>query len=257
MKLRKLLLVGGIVGLGFAFISGTKYVSYAKQEVRALLDKAATPEREIERLREEIRGLDKVEKEMKDELANQIVQCDRLTKEIARQTTEVAKAESNANEFAELIKKSDKGFVALSNVKLSVDEAKRRLKSDVTALGQRKATVGSMEVTKLHREDAKKTIADQLNEIQSMKLALTNELDAIEAEYKALKLESMKNKYHRDDSKWSNIREGIEKLKEKVDYNRVRVGLDTGKGKIDGPVTETVDEILAPLTGKAGEKSGD
>jgi chromosome segregation ATPase len=249
MKLKKLLLVGGIVGLAVAFIgTGTikKYASYARQEIQQFADKAGTPEREIERLREEVKKLDKVEKEMKDELAQQIVSCDRLVMATAELRAKVTNEKAEALAFADQIDNA-KGKVSFGSRTISPDEAKRQLKSMVSAYQHREKTVSSMETTLIHKEEAKKMLAAQVSEIQTERLRLTNELDAIEAEYQALKLAGMKNKYHRDDSKWSNVREGIEKLREKMEVQRVRVGLDTGAGRIDAPITESASDIVAPL----------
>jgi hypothetical protein len=60
----------------------------------------------------------------------------------------------------------------------------------------------------------------------------------------------MKNKYHRDNTKLSEIRDGIEKVEDKLNQQDARVGLDTGKGRPDAPVTESVDEILSQTGGK-------
>ena len=257
MKLKKLLLVGGIVALGFAFV-GSKYFSYAKNELRALAEKTATPEREIERLRDEVKKLDKVENDIKNELAKEIVlseKLDRQTKELAKKV-EAERQETLA--FAENIKQA-KGQVSYGKISMSIDDAKRKLKADSVAVQKRADTLKNMEGSLVNREEAKTLLTRQLNEVMSLKQELTNELDAIEVEYKALKLQAMKNKYHRDDSDLSNIRDGIEKLKDKIAEKRVRVGLDTGKGKIDGPVSESIDDIIAPLSGKkvSTEPQGD
>jgi chromosome segregation ATPase len=252
MKLKKIVLLGGVIALGVAFIgTGTvrKLAAYAKQEVQQFADKAGTPEREIERLREEVKSLDKTERQLKDELAQEIVQSDRLSKAVADLRTKVSAERSDVLAFADSIKKADKQ-VSVGKRMLSIDDAKRQLKLDTQAVAQREMTLKTMESTLGNREEAKSILTQNLNEIQAVKSDLTNTLDALEVEYKALRLQATKNKYTRDDSKLSAVREGIEKLKEKLEVQRVRIGLDTGKGRIDAPVTESVDDILAPLTGK-------
>jgi chromosome segregation ATPase len=259
MKLKKLLLVGGLVALGVAFIgTGTvkKLANAAKHEVQAYADKVGTPEREIEKLRKDVKELEKEESEIKDKFAQEIVQFERLNKGITEMRTKVTAERTELLAFADTIKAA-KGQVSYGKASLSIDDAKRKLKADTTVLAQREKNLASMETTVKHREEAKTLLAQNLNQIQTVKMELTNELDSLEVQYQALKLQAAKNKYHRDDSKLSSIREGIEKLREKLDVQKVRVGLDTGKGRVDGPVGESVDEILAPLTGTAGEKSGD
>ncbi len=252
MKLKKILLLGGVIALGVAFIgTGTvkKLAAYAKHEVQSFADKAGTPEREIERLRDEVKSLDKTERQLKDELAQEIVQADRLNKAVADLRTRVTTERADVVAFGESIKKATTQ-VSLGKRTLSIDDAKRQLKLDASAVAQREQTLKTMESTLVNREESKSILTQNLNEIQAVKSDLTNTLDALEVEYKALRLQATKNKYHRDDSKLSAVRDGIEKLKEKLEVQRVRIGLDTGKGRIDAPVTESVDDILAPLTGK-------
>jgi chromosome segregation ATPase len=255
MKLKKVLLVGGIVALGVAFIgTGTvkKYASYARQEIQSLADKAGTPEREIERLREEVKKLDKVEREMKDELAQEIVQCDGLAKKVAELRTKATSQRAEAESFGETVKTAA-GRVSLGKGTLSQDEAKRHLKTLVSAAASQERTVASLETTLVHREASKNALKGQVTEIQTLREQLSNELDQLEAEYRAIKLAGMKNKYVRDENKWSAIRQGIEDLKQKIEVKKVRHSLDTGAGHTDAPVTESVEDILAPLTGKKGD----
>ena len=251
MKLKKLLLVSGIVALGVAFVgTGTvkKLAHAAKSEVQAFADKVGTPEREIEQLREKIKDLDKEESQIKDRYAHEIVQSERLTKGVAEMRAKVVAERNELMAFGESIK-SATGKVSYGRASLSIDDAKRKLKSDANVVALREKNLSSMESTLANREEAKTILAQQLTEIQSVKNDLTSSLDSLEVQYQALKLQATKNKYHRDDSKLSEIRDGIDKLKERLEVQRVRVGLDTGKGRIDGPVTESVDQILAPLTG--------
>ncbi len=256
MKIKKLLILGVIGFAGVAFV-GSKYFSYAKHEVTSWLDKkTGSPEREIARLRDEVKKLDKAETEIKDELANEMVMCEKVTKQVAEIRTKVNIERKDVLTLADELRASPTKISVGKSV-LSFDDAKRKLKSDTTVVASREKTLASLETSLVHREEAKTLLGKQLSELQVMKLDLTNQLDSIEVEYKALKLQAMQNKNFRDDSKWSEVRDGIEKLKEKLQVKKIRVGLDTGAGKIDGPISESVDDIIAPLTGAKTEKSGD
>ena len=256
MKIKKLLILGVIGFAGITFV-GSKYFSYAKHEVTSWLDKNTnSPEREIARLRDEVKKLDKAEVQIKDELANEMVMCEKVTKQVAEIRTKVNVERKDVLALADELRASPVKISVGKSV-LSLDDAKRKLKSDATVVVQREKTLASLETGLVHREEAKALLGQQLTELQTMKLDLTNQLDSIEVEYKALKLQAMQNKHYRDDSKWSEVRDGIEKLKEKLQVKKIRVGLDTGAGKTSGPVTESVDDIIAPLTGAKSEKSGD
>ncbi len=247
MKLKKLILLGGLVIAGFAIV-GIKNVKQAKTDIMAWAENRNSPEAEIKRLREEVRALDKTEKNLKDELATEMVMCDKITNQVAELRTKVIDERKAVLAFAEELQSSPTK-VSIGKQSFSLNDAKRKLKSDAMAVAQREKTLVSLETSLGHREEAKTLLQRELTELQTMKLELNNELDALEVEYKALKLQAMQNKHYQDDTKWSEVRQGIDNLKEKLQIKKVRVGLDTGKGTVDGAVDESIDEIIAPLTG--------
>jgi len=253
MKIKKLVLLG-VIGFGAVAFAGSKYFSYAKHELTGFMDKHTNnPEREIARMRDEVKKLDKTESQIKDDLANETVMYERVVKQVAEMRTKINVERKDVLSLADELR-SAPAKVSLGKMVLNLDDAKRKLKADATVVTQREKTLASLEGTLGHREKSKTVLALQLMELQGMKMDLVNQLDSLEVEYKALKLQAMQNKYYRDDSKWSEVRDGIEKLREQLQVKKVRVGLDTGAGKIDGPITESVDDIIAPLTGSKTTK---
>jgi chromosome segregation ATPase len=250
MKLKKVILMGGLVIAGFAF-AGSKYFAHVKNNVTAWADKQVSPESEIKHLREKVRGLEQAEKDIKDELATEMVMCDKLTTQVAQLRTKVGEERKAVLAFAEELQSSP-AKVSIGKITFNLSEAKRKLKSDALAVASREKTLASLEKTLGHREEATMLLQRELSELQTLKLELTNELDSLEVEYKALKLQAMQNKHFQDDTKWSEVRAGIEKLKEKLQIKKVRVGLDNGHGTVDTAANESIAEIIAPLTGGEG-----
>jgi hypothetical protein len=135
-------------------------------------------------------------------------------------------------------------------------DAKDRLKSDVTFLVRKKATLATLEKTLTHRERAKDILEKQLDELNRQKLTLKTEIESIEVEYKALALQQIENKYQKDDSRLSGIKQTLEKLRKDLEVKQERIKLDPVGVEAAKPASkESVDDILAPLTG--GKKTID
>ncbi len=268
MKLKKVLLVGGIATLGLVLLGGLPLAKsaigwvgdkieehHAKVEKEREKDKEKNfdADKEIKKLKDDVAKLDKEEVNIKDDLAKEIAAAEKLNKQTAALRAAVEDERKALFAFGDSIKDAEvkNVKVPMSNkILLNVDEAKKKLVSDKGTLVKREKMLADLETSQKMREEAKATLYGQLTEIQDIRRTLMADLEALEVEYKALKLQAMKNKYTRDDGNVSEIRESIEKLKERVAQKRARVGLDTGKGKPDAPVTESVDEILAPVSGK-------
>lgn len=255
MKLKKVLLIGGIAALGLALVGGfgviKKQVAYAKQNVQAWMDENTDPEQEIKRLKGEVAKLDGEEEAIKRDLSKEIAKTEKLVKDTATLRTAVDNERKDAFAFGEKIKEAaDK--VTVGKITMNVDEAKKKLDRDAKNVTKREKMLADMETALKVREEGKAVLYAQLAEIQDLRRSLSTELDAIETEYKSLKLQGMKSKYQRDDSKLSEVREGIEKLREKMAEKRALNDLNNGKtAKAETETTlGSVDDILAPLSGK-------
>lgn len=258
MKLKKVMLFSGIAVLGLALVGGfgfaKKQLSYAKQSLQAWADENTDPEQEIKRLKGEVAQLDGEENAIKNDLAKEIAAADKLKKDTEKLKVTVEGERSAAVTFGDKIKDAEenKTKVSIGKVSMNIDEAKRKLQGDAKNVQKREKTVADWETALKVREESKAVLYAQLEEIQNLRRTLMADLDSIEAEYKALKLQGMKNKYHRDDSKLSEVREGIDKLRDKMAEKRARVDLDTGRTSIQtqSETVGSVDEILAPISGK-------
>jgi chromosome segregation ATPase len=251
--LKKLVIVGIIGFVAVAAVKGSKIGSYIRSEFDALKARAEAnipPEREIARLRNEIKQLDK------DILA--------VVGQLAKERVEVANLKTTAGELAakqstdkELLTnrgqaiKNATEFVTFGNRKLSIDAAKAELEEGVKRYSANQKSLVAMEQAIDSRERVKETLEKQLETLKNQKGELAAAVDALEAELTALKLQQMESKYQTDDTRLSKIKEDIRALKTKIEIEREKLKLLPAV--LDTPSKATsnksVDEIIAPLAG--------
>lgn len=148
---------------------------------------AVPPETELARLRKEIATLDADELKTKNDLAKQIVEKERLDREVNRLRSAVKD---------ELVAEPHKGLTA------ALEATEKR--AEMTA-------------------DKVKVLGEQLSAIQSIRQELLTEADKLEVN---LRLLDPSKPLEADGRKLAELREEIEKLKDKVAERRERLKLD-------------------------------
>ena len=255
MKLKKFILIGGIAAVGLGLVGGfgviKTWAAYAKQHVQAWADENTPPEQEIQRLKTEVAKLDEQENKIKNALAKEIFACEKLEGEKRDLELAVTKEEEQTRALGEAIKTAaDPTKVSVGNGKpIKMAEAMKKLDADTKAVSARqKELKARTEGLALHSEH-KTLLRGQLDELRAAKNELNSDLDALALEYQALKLKGMKAKNYKDDSKLSEVRQSIAKLKERVGEKRIRVGLDEEKAVAE-PTNADVDEMLNRINNK-------
>ena len=147
MKLKKWLLIAGVAVLGVGLV-GTgavkKYAAYAQQKVKTWVDDNADPKEEIERLKAQLKDLDKTEGDIKNALAKDINQSNKLAKQTEDLRAAIAKEDEAARAFAKAIQDTQGNKVSLGKLVMSVDDAKRKLIADTDAITARSASLKTM-----------------------------------------------------------------------------------------------------------------
>lgn len=266
---KKLLLVAVIGVAAFAALRGTKFFGLAKQEIaeaQSWVESQIPVEKEISRLRKEVGSLDKDRVKVQNLLANEIVEVRYLRENTDELRTALATEEERLHASAEEIKAAEGVKGATTKVKygratVPVTEAKAMLKADVARYGIKKSTLDNMEKNLSFREKNKDVLDKQLDVLKRQKEDLSIQLDRLEAEYKTLQLEQMESKYQSDNTRLASIKESLRGLQKKLEVERVKLNLsprvnDEGTGSgIGGSNTQSVDEIMAPVTGTKGESA--
>lgn len=253
---KKLLLVAVVGAIAFSFLKGTKAFNYAKSEVASVgewVDSQIPTEKKIQQLRKEVKQLDKDIDKAQTALVAEIVDVERLAKDVASMKGDVATEEKKVLALGEKLKDATEK-VSYGRFTVSPDEAKNLLASDVKRISARKNTVGSMEQTLNARERIKDALQKQVEGLRRNKVELVVAIDKLEAEYKVLQYQQIESKFQADDTRLSGVKQSLRDLQRDVDIQRQKLKMAPSVMDDGAPASGlSVEEILAPL--KAEKKT--
>jgi len=251
--LKKLVILGVIGFVAVTALGGTKLASYIRSEIREARERAENsipPEKEIQRLRNEIKLLDKDIVAVINELAKQRVAVNDLTSETETLSAKQSQTLTALKTRGEAIKNAE-GHVTFGNRTVNVADAKAELEADVKRYTTAQKSLESMQALLANRIKVRDSLEKQLEAMKTQKAELTAAVDDMEAQLAALKLQQMESKYQTDDTRMAKIKEDLRKLKTKVDVEKEKLKLMPAAMETT-PVpqanTKSVDDILAPLT---------
>jgi chromosome segregation ATPase len=254
--LKKMVVLGVIGFVAVVALGGTKLASYIRSEISAARERAENnipPEKEIQRLRNEIKLLDKDILTVINELAKQRV----AVNDLQGQTEELASKQKDAlaalKSRGEAIKNAE-GHVTFGSRTLNIADAKAELEADVKRYTTNQKSLDGMQALLANRIKVRDSLEKQLETMKVQKGELTAAVDDMEAQLAALKLQQMESKYQTDDTRMAKIKEDLRKLKTKVDVEREKLKLmPVALESTPSPAanTKSVDDILAPLTAPA------
>lgn len=254
--LKKLIVVGLVGFVAVAAVKGSKLGSYIRSEFEALKDKVEAnvpPEKEIARLRSEIKQLDKDILGVVNQLARERVEVNQLKEKIddlqARQGEDKELLQARANAI-----KAATEQVTFGDRTLSIPAAKAELEEGVKRFTANQKSLESLVATCASREKVRDTLEKQLETLKAQKAELAAAVDALEAEVTMLKLQQMESKYQTDDTRLAKIKENMRTLRTKIEIEREKLKLMPTT--LESPTKPTgcnksVDDIMAPLTAPA------
>lgn len=262
--LRKLILVAVVGGLAFAAVKGTRFMSYMRSEwktIREAAEDAVPPEKEIDRLRNEVKNLDEDTLKLVKHLARvQSDQADLIKREkdlTANKVKTMDRLQTHADAVRAAEEKAKNGesnvTVSFGEQKFSLEVAKIRLKDSV-----REYTDIEKELERVRAKIvSQQRIIDKLEKqrlaMGGLKHDLEMAINDLQDQLENLKLEQMKasydieGRYQHDASRVAQIKESIAKLQKRFDVQRRELALLQEPEAPSTTTTESVDEILAPL----------
>lgn len=251
--LKKLVIVGIVGFVAVAAVKGSKFGSHIRAEIdswRAKAEANIPPEREIARLRSEIKQLDKDILAVVGQLARERVEVAQLKERADELRAKQSTDKELLNTRAQAIKNATE-FVTFGNRKLSVESAKAELADGVKRYTANQKSLEAMDTAVGSRERVKETLEKQLETLKNQKGELAAAVDALEAELTALKLAQMESKYQTDDTRLAKIKEDIRALKTKIEIKREELKLmpTALESQPNAAGNLSVDDIMAPLAG--------
>jgi chromosome segregation ATPase len=257
--MKKLILVAVI---GFAVVSaakGSKWFSYVRSEwagAKEWADSKVPPEKEIVRLRHEVKLLDKDILTVVNQLAKERVECEELKAKVAELRGRQAADKETLQTRATAIKTAEtkaEAEVAFGSRRVGLTAAKADLAEGVSRFTANQKSLETMELTLGSRERIRDSLEKQLETLKNKKTELATGIDAIEADLTMLKLQQMENKYQTDDTRLARIKESMRELQKKVAIEREKLKLLPAA--LDAPASaagaKSVDDIMAPLSAAA------
>jgi len=257
--LKKLVILGVIGFVAVTALGGTKLASYIRSEINSAREKAEAnipPEKELARLRNEIKLLDKDIVTVINEVAKQRVAVKELEGDVENLAKKQVEFKNQLIARADTIKKAETGDQPTSHVTfgsrtVNLADAKTELEADVKRYTTAQKSLESMQALLGNRLKVRDSLEKQLEAMKTQKAELTAAVDDMEAQLAALKLQQMESKYQTDDTRLAQIKEDLRKLRTKVDVEKEKLKLmPVALESNPAPATSTksVDDILAPLT---------
>jgi chromosome segregation ATPase len=253
--IKKMVILGVIGFVAVTALGGTKLASYIRSEINAARQRAEDnipPEKEIARLRSEVKQLDKDIMAVVNQLAKERV----AVRELQAQVDELAAKQSKDKELltarATAIKNAS-DQVTFGTRTLSIEAAKAELEEGVRRFANNQKSLDSLTTLVANRSKVRDSLEKQLETMKNQKDELAAAVDAMEAELASLKLQQMESKYQTDDTRLAKIKEDLRKLKTKVDVEREKLKLMPAALDNSAPATssKSVDDIMAPLNAPA------
>lgn len=266
--LKKMVILGVIGFVAVSALGGTKLASYIRSEIREARERAENnipPEKELARIRNEIKELDRDIVKVIGQLAEQNVAVENLK---AQNAEAAKKQEANLKSLklrGEALKareeqiKNAQGFVTFGNRTVNIADATKELSADTKALEQdanaykaAQKTLEANQATLANRIKVRDSVKQNLDAMQSQKGELAVAADELEAQLVALKAEQTRSKYQTDDTRLAKIKEDIRNLKTKLDVEKERNRLMQGGANpaVKPESTKSVDDILGGLEAK-------
>jgi chromosome segregation ATPase len=258
--LKKLVILGIVGFVAVSAVKGSKIGSYIRSEFASWREEAESkiaPEREIARLRNEVKLLDKDIIKLVDQLARERVAVRELQEKADTLRAQQSKGKELLNARAAAIKNAAEQ-VTFGNRKLSVPDAKADLEEGVRVFTANQKSLDAMDTAIGSRVKVKEGLEKQLDTMKAQKQELTAAIDSLEAELTALKLSQMESKYQTDDTRLAKIKEDIRGLRNRMEVEREKLKLlpavfDSGSAK--GSANKSVDDIMAPLATPADQNA--
>jgi chromosome segregation ATPase len=248
--MKKLLLVGIVAGATVVAVKSTKVGGHVRHEAEGLVAWAESQvpvQKKIDKLRRDVRFLDKDIDRAASALAKEIVETRMLGQDVAAEQAALEK--TRAGLLARGAELKDARKVGATDKPAPAADAKDRLKLDVARFEDAKRRLTANEKMLDLKERNKAILEGQLASLKTKKLELETAISQAETKFKELQLAQMESKFQTDDTRLARIKADLRELNKLLDIKAEELKLqpavheDAPKASTD----ESVDDILAPV----------
>lgn len=225
---RKFLVLSmGVAGL-MAALTFTKLGSYAHlgwQKARTSVSHSVPIEVEIERLKQEAKGLMPDLNKNIALVANEMAAVEKMDREITVKKTNLADQKARLVQHANMVESGETQFIVNSKVYTKdqiVERMARDYESYKRADSELKFNERELAIKKKALDSAKEQLRAMKDKEQELKLAIAE----LEAELKAVRVAQTRSQFQIDDSRLSDIKQSLEELRTRVNAERYKVELE-------------------------------
>jgi chromosome segregation ATPase len=223
-KLGILLLV--VVGGLFLFrkTNFCSYMSTAWSKVRNTAERQVPVEFEIDRVRHEIAKLDDDMRDHLGPIAEEMANIQELKDKVEVTRKNLKEQKISIMAMTQELEKGVKP-VSIGDEEYTPEELRAKLDRDFSSYKRVEAELKSQEQILAAKEKALKTVQEQLASMKTLKRDLEVELAQLEADLRTVRLAQTRDKYQLDDTRLSDIKNSLQKIKHRLTVERTELEL--------------------------------
>jgi len=243
--LKKLLLVGVAAAVGIVVLNATglaKHVPAAFRKVKEKIEDRISLEDHIKAIRGDIAKLAPNVEDAKIKLAQGTVEARRLKNQIADLRPKLDELRATVKANLEDLDAKEQKVSAYERAQFASDFAK--LKKGETELEVKEKMLSETELRV-------GLLRDNLEALMAAQKQAESEVENLDRERLALELQQTRSKYQMDDSRLSEIKESIQKVRDRIETQRVKLELDSKYGTETMPAASKASGADAVTEAKA------
>lgn len=217
-----------------------KYCGPLAQKWKAKAEQKIPIEFQIETIKDQIAKLAPDIEAAKTRLAEKRVVVRNLQTEVDTATTRLNDQAGALQARAALLEKPDTLTVYYDSQKVSIAEAKRRLGADLKSYQWAEALLKSKTQLLQTRQEELRFAQEQLEALVAAQKQAEAEVAQLETEMMTVRLAETRSKYQADDSRLADIKQSIQKVKDRLQVAKEKLSLDAQYGTETMPA-ETQD----------------
>jgi len=234
-----------------------KYVGAWANKARAKVEAKIPLETQIESIRDQIAKLQPDVEKAKTKLAEKRVQVMNLRSEVDGRKVRLDENKAVLQTRAEALSDAGVQFVYYGDRKLPTADAKRQLARDLKSYEQAESLLKSKTQELQIREEELRNVQEQVEALIAARNQAETEVAALESELVTLRLAETRSKYQADDSRLADIKQSMQKVRDRLNVAKEKLNIDAQYGTEVMPAQATKDVGPDPVEAVKAKFGGD